>query len=881
MISDRFFRRLEALFHQLDALSPSERASRLDRIAEESPELHAELLAMFASTDHSTDNEKELERLANDGGLAARLSAEALPERIGPYRPVGLLGEGGMGRVYLAEQDEPVNRRVALKLSRRGFDSQEAATRFRIERQALAVLDHPHIARVFDAGTSDDGRPWFAMEYIEGVPVTDWARRQKLGLAERIRLLLPICDAVQQAHRKGMIHRDLKPSNILVIDDDRNGFPKVIDFGIARLMDLEVDEKTRLTRLGELIGTPEYMSPEQASLGEIDIDTRSDVYSLGLVLHELLVGELPMSGSALRALGFEAMCRAIREGETPRPSRFRMPEQTSDPSTTAWRSRLRGDLDTVLLKALSKNRDLRYGSAVELADDLRRYLHNQPVLAQPPSLTYRASKFIRRHRWPVASSAMILVALLTGTMLASMGMLQARQAEQRAVLAAENAERERLAAEESLERAEFFLGRASLYNRAQNAYSDALQRMFGGEADVERQTRVLNERWSEAHEQYLEEPENAALLSYAIGRHFLFRNDYPSALEVLESWLDAAYGPEDLQELGRQLMPVLYLNLGRPDEAVPMLRANVTAFASGYEANSPDHVAMATQLASITSDAHDLVQAERLLEHAMQESHGPQILMYFANQLSKMRRLQGDLQGAIDALREVKVIIDANRLMDISGMDTGLINLATLEFYHAGDIGSAALLVQRVLDEVEPARGESRESGRALELLGMIRLHEGDPDRAVELLDEAVGLVSRYSGEQTRATVFALSGLLEAQAAAGLADEMPVTEERLMSAIPVQDPRDLARTRAELAQALAKTRQGALWPTRRAELVALLERTAGLADTEPVIAYCRNRLLGLLCPTDRRSRSTRFPSPDPFFSLPANAAGMEVDSLCR
>jgi len=584
------------------------------------------------------------------------------------------------------------------------------------------------------------------------------------------------------------------------------------------------------------------MSPEQAALGEIDIDIRSDVYSLGLVLYELLVGELPLSGSELRALGFAAMCQAIREGDTPRPSRFIVAGQTRDPATTAWRSRLKGDLDSVLLKALSKDRDRRYGSVVELADDLRRYLDNQPVLAQPPSFSYRASKFIRRHRWPVASSALVLIALVAGTVLAGMGLIQAREAEQRALAAAEVAERERLAAEENLERAEFFLGRANLYHSAQNAYSDALQRMFGDEADVERQTRVLKARWREAHEQRIEEPENAALLSYAVGRHFLFRNDYPNALEVLETWLDAGYGPEAMQQLGRQLMPVLYLNVGRPNEAVPLLRTNIADFAASYEANSADHVAMATQLASITGDAEDLARAEQLLAKAVEDTHGPQVLMYFANQLSIMRRLQGDLDGALDALREVKAVIDANRLMDISGTDTGLINLAEFEFFHAGDHESAEQLVQRVLDEVEPARGKSRESGRALALLGMIRLQQNDSERAVELLEEAVALVSRFSGEQSQATVYALSGLLEAQAAAGRLEAMRGTEERLLSAIPEHDMRSLARTRADLARAFANHRLSTDDQSERYDIEALLKRTKSLAGTEPTIAYCRDRL---------------------------------------
>jgi len=428
--SDRF-RRLEALFHELDALSLEERRVRLDAIAIEDAELHAELVQLLDPSRSRADGARALDSVVGRGGVAAAFEAftgSSDPDRIGPYRLLRCIGEGGMGRVYLAEQSEPVRRRVALKLTRRGLDSREALARFNAERQALAVLEHPNIARVLDAGSLDDGRPWFAMEYIEGVPITTWAGQHQLDLAERIELLLPVCEAVQHAHRKGLIHRDLKPSNILVVDHDGRAVPKVIDFGIARLLEKDTDQQTQVTRLGELIGTPEYMSPEQAALGEIDIDTRSDVYSLGLLLYELLVGTLPITGKELRALGFEAMCRQIREGETPQPSRLQsIPGTTSDVTTQRWRSQLRGDLDSVLLKALAKDRERRYGSADDLADDLKRYLNNEPVLAQPPSLAYRANKFVRRHRWPVAAAAVVSLALVCGVVVASYGLFQARE----------------------------------------------------------------------------------------------------------------------------------------------------------------------------------------------------------------------------------------------------------------------------------------------------------------------------------------------------------------------------------------------------------------------------------------------------------------------
>ena len=426
------FQRLEALFHELEALSVEARRARLQALAQDEPALHAELVAMFDSPTGLVQREAGLEGLADVvRGFAGPTQAPADPLEIGPYRLGELLGEGGMGRVYRAEQQEPVQRTVALKVTRRGMDSDEALARFRAERQALAVLDHPNIARVFDAGSSSDGRPWFAMELIEGLPITRWAGDRGLDLRQRIALLLPVCDAIQHAHRKGLIHRDLKPSNILVVDDGGIGLPKVIDFGIAKLTDFSRDGRSFATAFGELLGTPEYMSPEQASMGEIDVDTRSDVYALGLVLYELLVGELPLSQRALREMGFEAMCRAIREGDTPRPSAYA--GRRGDGITLNWKQRLRGDLDSVLLKSLAKDREQRYGSASALAEDLRRYLDDQPVLAQPPSLRYRTFKFVRRHKLAVGAGAAVVTALLVGTMVAGLGLLEARRAEARAI----------------------------------------------------------------------------------------------------------------------------------------------------------------------------------------------------------------------------------------------------------------------------------------------------------------------------------------------------------------------------------------------------------------------------------------------------------------
>jgi non-specific serine/threonine protein kinase/serine/threonine-protein kinase len=436
------FAQIERLFHELIELDVDARDRRLADLAQADPDLHAALLGLFAEPGALTARERALDGLVEDARVLAG-NEPALPERVGPYRIVRLLGEGGMGRVYEAEQDEPVRRRVALKLTRGGLDPERIIARFHAERQALAVLDHPNIARVFDAGSTPEGRPWFAMELVEGEPITRWAQRRRLSLKQRIELLLPVCDAVQHAHRKGVIHRDLKPSNLLVVESDGVGVPKIIDFGIAKAIEAPLLAQSTATRFGELVGTPEYMSPEQAALGAVDIDTRSDVYALGLVLYELLVGELPMSVEQVRRYAFDELCRRIREDDTPRPSaRLASVSQDTRASMASgdWARRLRGDLDSVVLKALAKDREQRYGTAAALADDLRRFLDDQPVLATPPSLRYRIGKFVRRNAIASAAAVAVALALVAGTVVAGLGLLEARRAEARALAAQQTAE---------------------------------------------------------------------------------------------------------------------------------------------------------------------------------------------------------------------------------------------------------------------------------------------------------------------------------------------------------------------------------------------------------------------------------------------------------
>lgn len=337
---------------------------------------------------------------------------------IGPYHLVRRLGQGGMGEVWLAEQKEPVRRRVALKLIKSGQNSREAMARFESERRALALMDHPAIAMVFDAGTTPEGAPYFVMEYVAGVPITDYCDRHRLSTRERLELFLQVCEGVQHAHQKAIIHRDLKPSNILVAEVGGRPAPKIIDFGVAKALNQNLTDITLYTRAGALLGTPEYMSPEQATSSGEDIDTRSDVYSLGIIFYELLAGAPPIE---LTKVAMEEFLRRLREDEPSKPS-TKISTNNPETSTDVARKRqtdpqalarqLRGELDSIALKALEKERSRRYASASEFGADVRRYLNNEPVLAVPPSLTYRARKFARRYRAALATAcafAMVLI----------------------------------------------------------------------------------------------------------------------------------------------------------------------------------------------------------------------------------------------------------------------------------------------------------------------------------------------------------------------------------------------------------------------------------------------------------------------------------------
>jgi tetratricopeptide (TPR) repeat protein len=436
----------ETLFHEALAKPPSERAAFLDAACAGQPQLRAAVEALLAA--HEASGSLLDRPLAALGQTVDPEEAREVPVATTNYHPqaepglviagrytlVEKIGEGGMGEVWVAKQTEPVKRKVALKLIKAGMDSKAVLARFEQERQALALMDHPNIARVLDGGVTADGRPFFVMELVNGLPLTKFCDELKLTPKERLELFVPICQAVQHAHHKGIVHRDLKPSNILVTVIDGKGMPKIIDFGVAKATAGKLTDDSLSTQFGAVVGTLEYMAPEQAGYAGADIDTRADIYSLGVILYELLTGLRPLDAKRLQQAALTEMVRILREEEPSKPS-ARLSTEASLPSLAALRQTepkklmalLRGELDWVVMKCLEKQRERRYETANALSRDVQRYLADEPVEARPPSAGYRLRKFLQRNKGPVVAALLVLLALVGGIIGTTYGMLHAEQ----------------------------------------------------------------------------------------------------------------------------------------------------------------------------------------------------------------------------------------------------------------------------------------------------------------------------------------------------------------------------------------------------------------------------------------------------------------------
>jgi serine/threonine protein kinase/Tfp pilus assembly protein PilF len=523
------------------------------------------------------------------------------------YKVIEEIGSGGMGVVYLAEQIQPVKRRVALKIIKLGMDTEQVVARFESERQALAVMDHPNIAKVFDAGATKVGRPYFVMELVKGIPINEYCDTYRLSTAERLELFIPICQAVQHAHQKGVIHRDLKPSNVLVIIQDDKPIPKIIDFGIAKATDHRLAQRTLFTEQGQLIGTPEYMSPEQAEMSALDVDTRTDIYSLGVMLYELLAGVLPFDPRTLRAAGFGEIQRIIREAEPPKAStrlstlketRGEIAEKRKTDTGSLLRQ-LRGDLDWITMKAMAKDRTHRYASASELAADIERHLRHEPVQAGPPSALYRIKKYVKRHRIGVAAAAIVMAAILAGIAGTTFGLLKAVKAEKKAVAEAETAKQ-----------VSGFLVDLFKVSDPSEARGNTITAR-----------EILDQGAQKMEKEMSGQPLIQARLMDTMGQVYHSLGLFNQALPLLKSALETrqkALGNKNL-DVASSLQNVGYLLIAKGDYAAaePLLQESLAIRQELLGRNHPDVATSLAALGEINYDKGDLVKAEEFYRESL------------------------------------------------------------------------------------------------------------------------------------------------------------------------------------------------------------------------------------------------------------------------
>jgi hypothetical protein len=517
---DTRLQREETLFSAaLDIADPASRGAFLDRACEGNGELRArldELLAAHTTADqYFRGSSAVLAPPEADISFSPAFEAsedKSLSGRVGPYKLLQQLGEGGCGSVFMAEQERPVRRRVALKIIKLGMDTKSVIARFEAERQALALMDHPNIARVLDAGATETGRPFFVMELVRGLKITDFCDQCGMDTRGRLKLFIQVCQAIQHAHQKGIIHRDIKPSNILVTMLDGAPTPKVIDFGIAKATEGRLTDNTIFTAYEQFIGTPAYMSPEQAEMSAVEVDTRSDIYSLGVLLYELLTGRPPFETKGLLQGGVEGMRRTLRDQEPPRPSVMVTTMQGAALQQTAQArhaeplkliSLLHGDLDWIVMKALEKDRKRRYETANGLAMDVQRFLDNEPVIARPPRRLYRLQKLVRRNRVVFAAGLVVAVTLIGALVVSTQLMLKERGAKQRAEAAEAQQTRLRMEAEdrERIARAAFMIDQGKMQEA-----DDLVDKVSTLQSSLEAESvlrvlgewQVLQSHWNEA-----------------------------------------------------------------------------------------------------------------------------------------------------------------------------------------------------------------------------------------------------------------------------------------------------------------------------------------------------------------------------------------------
>jgi non-specific serine/threonine protein kinase/serine/threonine-protein kinase len=737
-------------------------------------------------------------------------------ENVGPYRVLSKLGEGGMGEVYLAEQQHPVRRRVALKLIKAGMDSRQVVARFESERQALALMDHPSIAKVFDVGTSERGRPWFAMEYVEGEPITTYCDRRRLTTRDRLELFLSVCAGIRHAHQKGIVHRDLKPSNILVSETDGLATPKIIDFGVAKALHQRLTEKTFFSQLGTVVGTPEYMSPEQAGTTGVDVDTRTDVYSLGVLLYELLVGALPFDPFELRSAAFDEICRRIREQEPSKPS-TRL-TTLGDAGTESAHNRgtderglgreLRGDLDWITMSALEKERGRRYGSVEELASDIRHHLADEPVMAGPPSAAYRLHKFFRRHRVGVMAASLLLLALIAAIIGTTYGLLRAREAEIKARAEAETARQVSDFLVGMLEGADPARSRGEeiTVREALDAGAKTIESDLAGQPRIQAKLEYTMGRvyaslglWDEAEvlldaslekmERLLGEDDLETLAALLVrGNVHRFRNQFDIAADAYRRVYEARselLGADHADTVdAQQFLGYLLMRLKRFEEAEEILDEAMDIEERERGFLQAGWLKAATARAAVHRERQQYSEAARLLEQVLENTDG--VWEEDLPRVSVTRRLLAMCYERLERFDEAVAL--HSRVIEVQRRVLGDDHFQTLQSMHnlgitlilKGGFEEAATVYQDVLEGRRRALGDddTQTLWSAKNLAGCL-YYDGRPEQSVRVSRDALKVIDeRLDGEHSLQLFFlqfaanSLIDLGRGREASGMVEEL-------------------------------------------------------------------------------------------------------------